>query len=124
MMIGSIEFTNIALMLTQQTIMDIVLNFLALVILSEIDDILFESVKNTPVGKLMTEGEYDFGTGEPRKLEDMLRITKTTSKFAQPKPEDSSAFLTSNVNTTADSFVRNSVNRNESLDEPQQELWS
>ena len=60
-----LEFTNMAVMLTNQTMMDLVLNFLALVILAELDDILFETVKEDPIGQLITEKEFKFGGEEP-----------------------------------------------------------
>ena len=53
--------------------MDIIMNFLALVIISEFDDFFFMTVqKANPMGKLIREGEITLSGGETRSLEELL----------------------------------------------------
>ena len=54
--IVSIELVNMFFMLSNYTSTDIVMNFLALVIIAEFDDFFFETVNITPMGKLIRDG--------------------------------------------------------------------
>ena len=68
-----VETVNLAVLLTNNTILDIIMNFLALVIISEFDDYFFMTVRNEPIGKLISSGEVNVGEKE-RKLDEILEI--------------------------------------------------
>ena len=52
----SIELVNMFFMLSNYTITDIVMNFLALVIISDFDDYFFSTVMHTPMGRMVRDG--------------------------------------------------------------------
>lgn len=60
MMILSVESVNLVVLLTNPSVMDTVMNFLALVIIADFDDYMFAVVSDGPIGKLIADGEYDF----------------------------------------------------------------
>ena len=64
----SLEIVNICFMLTNDTISDVVKDFLALLIISDFDDYFFTTVTCTPFGKLLTDGEIEFSAGGVIKL--------------------------------------------------------
>lgn len=70
-------------MLTNETIADIIKDFLALVIISDFDDYFFAAVSNTPMGRLIKDGEIETSNGTLY-LKDVLMIHCTTSLHAQP----------------------------------------
>ena len=49
-----------ATMMNINSIMDLIQNFLALVIIAEIDDILFVTYKGTPLAELIVRLQYEF----------------------------------------------------------------
>ena len=49
LMILSVEFVNMNMLLTNETILETLMNFLALNIISEFDDFLFNMIKNDPL---------------------------------------------------------------------------
>ena len=77
-----VETVNLAVLLTNNTILDIIMNFLALVIIAEFDDYFFMTVRNEPLGKLIQQGEVNVGEDKERQLEDILIIQTTTSEIA------------------------------------------
>ena len=78
MVIILIETVNLTVLLTSNTIMDIIINFLAILILSSFDDFFFLTVSHLPLGKLLKTGEVVVG-GDERKLRDILVVETTTS---------------------------------------------
>lgn len=56
----AVELVNMAVLLTNATIMDTIMNFLALVIISDFDDYFFYTVQNEPLSKLISEPNNDF----------------------------------------------------------------
>ena len=65
-----VEFVNFAALLTNFTIIDIIMNFLALVVIAEFDEYFFAAVKNDSLANIVTgEGSY----------ENFLIIQRTTS---------------------------------------------
>lgn len=70
---------NLSFMLTNSTISDIVKDFLALVIISDFDDYFFLTVRKTLIGKLISDGECDFG-GSTLSLAELTKIETTTSR--------------------------------------------
>ena len=57
--VTSVEVVNMAILITNNTIIDILMNFLALVIITDFDDYFFWTVEAEEVGKLISEGEYE-----------------------------------------------------------------
>ena len=55
----SVETVNLAVLNTNHTIMDILMNFLALVIISDFDDYFFITIKNDKMAKLVSDGELE-----------------------------------------------------------------
>ena len=79
-----VELVNMAVMLTNGTVMDIIMNFLALVVISDFDDFFFYAVSNEPLSKLVIDGELQvFKAEDPRKLDDITKIETTTSDTAR-----------------------------------------
>lgn len=79
-----VELVNMAVMLTNGTVMDIIMNFLALVVISDFDDFFFYAVSNEPLSKLVIDGELQvFKADDPRKLDDITKIERTTSDTAR-----------------------------------------
>ena len=84
------ESVNMTILMSNQTVLEIVINFLALVVISEFDDFLFSTLRQDPFTKLVSDGEallkYVDGREEQEravsKLEDILLIQTTTSKVA------------------------------------------
>ena len=55
-----VEFVNFADLLTNFTIIDIIMNFLALVVIAEFDEYFFSALKNDPLLDIVTgEGFYE-----------------------------------------------------------------
>ena len=59
MVVISNEVVNLAVLNTNNTIMDILMNFLALVIISDFDDYFFVTVSSDPMAILIKEGELE-----------------------------------------------------------------
>lgn len=82
----SVEAVNLLILQTNGTIMDIIMNFLALVVIAEFDDYFFIPVANEPYAKLISEQKYDFQ--QVQKLGEvptsqLLKIEVTTSNNAR-----------------------------------------
>ena len=76
-----VEIVNLAVLLTNNTCLDIIMNFLALVIISEFDDYFFNSLRREPIQDLIAQGEMEI-QGSVIKLRNILRIQTTTSSRA------------------------------------------
>ena len=83
-----LELVNMIFMLKDDAISDIVMNFTALLIISDFDDYLYVTIENTPMGQLCKNGEIEAGGGKIT-LEDVLRIESTTSKRVPPDHDTS-----------------------------------
>ena len=79
MVLFSVEFVNLAVLLTSENILNTVMNFLALVIIAEFDEILFLTVKKEPLSLLLINGRFEFYPGEDRELDEITLIQTTTS---------------------------------------------
>ena len=55
----SVELINFAILLTSSTVQDIIMNFLAIVIIVEFDDFLFGVAKDGKMKKLITDQELN-----------------------------------------------------------------
>mgnify|MGYP000887644699 CR=1 FL=1 len=86
---GLTELVNIVVVITSNTVLNVIMNFLALVIISEFDDQLFATVKNTFFAKAISEGTFLRQTtdtdSDAFSLQDLLRIRVTTSQEAKLK---------------------------------------
>ena len=82
-----VETVNLAVLSTNFTILDIIMNFLALVVLSEFDNFFFATVANSTVfGKALGDGEIQLLEDDHKlPLDDLLKIQVTTSRFANIK---------------------------------------
>ena len=76
-------------LLLQESVLDVLMNFLALTIITEFDDYLFQTLYDDPISHLIKEGEADFG-GTERKLSDIVNIETTTSHCARFKIDGNS----------------------------------
>ena len=56
--------------------MDIIMNFLALVVIAEFDDYFFIPVANEPFAKFISDEKYDFKGVHGRKLVEMKDLVK------------------------------------------------
>lgn len=56
----TIELVNIAVLLTNSTVMETIMNFLALVIISEFDDYFLNTIKDSPLFSLLHDGKVAF----------------------------------------------------------------
>ena len=72
------------MLLLQDNVLDVLMNFLALAILTELDDYMFETIKDNPISKLIEDGEATI-CGRERKLEDIVKIETTTANQARYK---------------------------------------
>ncbi len=82
-----VEIVNIATLATNFTILDIIMNFLAIVVLTEFDNFFFSTVASTTVfGKALKDGdEITLPKDRKLQLKDLLKIEVTTSKLANMK---------------------------------------
>ena len=85
----SVEMVNIAVLNTNHTIMDVLMNFLALVIIADFDDYFFVTVKNDNMAKLISDGKLELEKSKEKKddkitieLEELLKFEITTSSRA------------------------------------------
>ena len=61
-----VEVVNLAVLTTNHTIMDIIMNFLALVIIADFDDFFFMTVDKEIMADLMQDGEVELYYGGAR----------------------------------------------------------
>ena len=57
LVVVSVEVVNLAMLTTNHTIIDIIMNFLALVIISEFDDFFFMTVEKELMAEMISDGE-------------------------------------------------------------------
>lgn len=55
-----VEIVNLVVLNTNDTVMDILMNFLALVIISDFDDYFFWTVVHHPIAKFVSDQEFTF----------------------------------------------------------------
>ena len=79
----TVEVVNLAILNTNQTIMDIIMNFLALVIIADFDDYFFLTVSNEPLSKFLSDGTFETHTDKKIQLDDVLRVQVTSSDGAR-----------------------------------------
>ena len=76
-----LEAVNLVLLMSNNTVIELIMNFLALVIISEFDDFFFLSVRREPAGELIASGKIETG-GKKRHLANILTVETTSSDFA------------------------------------------
>lgn len=84
----TVEVVNLAILNTNQTIMDIIMNFLALVIIADFDDYFFLTVANEPLSKFIADGTFETHTGKEVQLDDVLKVQVTSSDAARFRLDD------------------------------------
>ena len=68
-----VEMVNLAILLTNVSILDIIMNFLALVIIGEFDDFFFFTLRKEPFSDLVKDGEVVIDENAPTvKLDEIL----------------------------------------------------
>ena len=72
LMIFIVEIVNFLAILTSNTILDVVMNFMALAIIAEFDDFFYAALGNDPNKEVLTDEAF----------EDMFIIRRTTSRLA------------------------------------------
>ena len=82
----SVEAVNLGILLSNQTIMDTIMNFLALVIISDFDDYFFFTVSNEKPALAITHGEVEIDDIKVG-LDQLTLIEVTTSDLARFKVE-------------------------------------
>ena len=82
-----VEIVNLIILQTNKTTLDVIMNFLALVIISEFDDYFFKTVAKEMLGDLLTEKEmpiYNYDEGDDyvknTSLSLVLSFKRTSSK--------------------------------------------
>ena len=87
MVVIVVEVVNLAVLSTNHTIMDIIMNFLALVVIAEFDDFFFLTVDKEVMADLICDGNIELYYGVDRKLSDLLTFERSTSGKARYKVE-------------------------------------
>ena len=83
----SIEIVALAVLNTNSSIQDVIMNFLGLAVIAEIDDMYFGTVLTDPIAKLISNGELEMpedGKSGDNKIDlaEVLKYTVTTSSKA------------------------------------------
>lgn len=87
-MVIGVEAVNLAVLLTNETIIDTLMNFLALVVIANFDDYLFTMIKYDRLSQMIIKGDFKFLTpnkdkGKTMSLEELTKIEVTTSRNAR-----------------------------------------
>jgi|LakMenE18May11ns_1017448.scaffolds.fasta_scaffold9430595_2 hypothetical protein len=69
-MIVTVEMVNFLVILNSNSILDVMMNFMALAIIAEFDDFFFSALGNDPNKEILTDPAYD----------DMFIIRRTSSR--------------------------------------------
>ena len=88
-----VEIVNLAILCTNHTILDIIMNFLALVIIADFDDYFFFTVDKTLMAEMICDGEIKLFYGDTdedkmRSLSQLLLFDRTSSVAARFKIEE------------------------------------
>ena len=77
----SIEVVALGVLNTNSSIQDVIMNFLGLAVIAEIDDMYFSTVLTDPIAKLIGNGELEMPENKIV-LAEVLKSTVTTSSKA------------------------------------------
>ena len=78
----AVETVNIAVLCTNNTILDIIMNFLALVVITEFDDFFFMTVEKEMMADLIKDSEFKLLYGD-RFLCDVLKYDRSSGFAAR-----------------------------------------
>ena len=84
MVVIVVEIVNLAILCTNHTIMDIIMNFLALVIIADFDDFFFFTVDKEMMAEIIKDGTIDL-LYRPRELSQLVLFDRTSSEAARFK---------------------------------------
>ena len=73
-----VEGVCISLLILQENVIDVIMNFISLAIISELDDYLFQTLYENPINWLIKNGEATI-CDTKCKLEQIIKIETTTS---------------------------------------------
>ena len=86
LMVVAVEGVNLVILCTNETVMDVVMNFLALVVIADFDDFIAVTLASDQLYKRFLAGEYEHKPDRPD-LDHALTIESTTSSLAAAKLE-------------------------------------
>lgn len=78
----SVEFVNMAVLLSIHDIIEIIMNFLALVIITNFDEFFFATDHHEKLFKLLADGKIELN-GKELTLDDLTKIETTSSEHAR-----------------------------------------
>ena len=84
LMVFWVEGVNMIILITNESIMDVLMNFVSLVVLAEFDNFYFNSISKQPVPRLIAEGELQ-DKDHTIKLAVIMRIQTTSSDYAKAR---------------------------------------
>ena len=67
-----------AILLVQESVLDVLIIFLVVSIIAQLDSIFFSTLHENPISRLITQGETTI-CGKVCKLDDIIKIETTTS---------------------------------------------
>ena len=77
-----VETINLGLIYSNETALDIIKNFVSLIIISELDDFYFLTIKEERLGKLITSEEIKLDD-KALYLKELVKIETTSSRYAR-----------------------------------------
>ena len=81
------EAVNLIILTTNHSMLDIIMNFLAIIVITEFDDAFFFIVQNEKLALLLTDKEFEheskLGEKWMVKCDEILKIECTTSNYAK-----------------------------------------
>ena len=81
------ESVNLIILTTNHSMLDIIMNFLAIIVITEFDDAFFFIVQQFELASLLTDGEFEHESKQGEKwtveCKDILKIECTTSNYAK-----------------------------------------
>ena len=110
MVVIVVEVVNLAILCTNHTIMDIIMNFLALVIIADFDDFFFFTVEKEMMAEMIKEKSLNLLYGE-RQLSSIVLFERTTSVAARFKLDKNKILI--NGKTPEEAWKKN---REEGMD--------
>ena len=81
------EYVNLIILTSNHSMLDILMNFMAIIVITEFDDHFFLIIQSEPLSKIVTDGEYEYEEpkGAPSRTvssEEIFKIEVTSSKNA------------------------------------------
>lgn len=81
-----VEVVCLVLLLVQDDVLDVLMNFISLTIITELDDYLFQTIYENPISDLIKDGEANI-CGVDCRLDQIIKIETTTSSEARIRME-------------------------------------